>query len=98
MRYKTFFSLTTALLLNGCAVPALISLGLGAASVGVNESTGKTVSDHVVSGASGQDCRIARTFEGNDICQDTIVATSFHVTESKYPASTTAEINARYNK
>ena len=94
MRYKTFL-LLTALLLNGCAVPMFIA---GVASVGVNESTGRTVSDHVVSGATGRDCRIARSFEGLDICQDTTVAPTLSVTESKYQSSSTAEITARYSK
>jgi len=94
VRYKTFL-LLTALLLNGCAVPMFIA---GVASVGVNESTGRTVSDHVVSGATGRDCRIARSFEGQDICQDTTVAPTLSVTESKYQSSSTAEITARYSK
>ena len=82
-------------LLQGCAVPMFIA---GVASVGVNESTGRTVSDHVASGATGRDCRIARTFEGRAICQDSVVVPQLQVTESQYQASSTAEIQARYAK
>ena len=70
----------------------------GVASVGVNESTGRTVSDHVASGASGRDCRVSRSFEGRDICQDSVVVPQLQVTESKFPASSTAEIQARYTR
>ena len=61
------------LLLQGCAVPALISLGVSAASIGVNEATGKTVTDHVVSTVNGQDCKISRSLEHKDMCQDEVV-------------------------
>ena len=90
-----YLAILIVLLLQGCAVPMFIA---GVASVGVNESTGRTVSDHVVSGATGRDCRIARSFEGQDICQDTTVAPTLSVTESKYQSSSTAEITARYSK
>ena len=87
--------LLVVLLLPGCAIPMFIA---GVASVGVNESTGRTVTDHVVSGATGQDCRVLRTFEGRDICQDSVVVPQLQVTESQYQASSTAEIQARYAK
>ena len=45
-------------------------MGVGAASVAVNETTGKTVTDHVVSTVNGQDCRVSRSFDGKDMCQD----------------------------
>ena len=70
----------------------------GVASVGVNESTGRTVSDHVVSGINGKDCKISRSFDGQDMCQDSVTVPPVPVTESKYKASSTAEITARYNK
>jgi hypothetical protein len=87
--------LLVVLLLPGCAIPMFIA---GVASVGVNESTGRTVSDHVASGATGRDCRIARTFEGRDICQDVVITPQLQVTESQYQASSTAEIQARYTR
>lgn len=82
--------------MQGCAVPVLVATGISAASVTVNETTGKTVSDHVVSGINGQDCKISRSFDGQSMCQ--VETPKLQVTESKYKASTTAEINARYNK
>ena len=85
----------SVLFLPGCSVPMFVA---GAASVGVNESTGRTVSDHVVSGATGRDCKIARSFEGQDICQDNAVTPALSVTESRYQSSSTAEITARYSK
>jgi hypothetical protein len=84
------YLLLLILLLPGCAVPMFIA---GVASVGVNESTGKTVSDHVVSGINGKDCRIARSFDGQDMCQEEV---KLQVTKSQYRPSTTADIEARY--
>jgi hypothetical protein len=92
MRYLLLISL----LLSGCAAPVLIMTGVGATSVGVNESTGKTVSDHIVSGINGKDCRISRSFDGKDMCQDEVQPVNVTVTESKYRPSTTADIEARY--
>jgi len=48
----------------------LVSMGIGAASVAVNETTGKTVTDHVVSTVNGQDCKVSRSLEHKDMCQD----------------------------
>lgn len=92
---KLLLLIPVVLLLPGCAIPMFIA---GVASVGVNESTGRTVTDHVVSGASGRDCRVSRSFEGRDICQDSVVVPQLQVTESKFPASSTAEIQARYTR
>jgi hypothetical protein len=48
----------------------IVSIGVGAASVAVNETTGKTVTDHVVSTVNGKDCRVSRSLENKDVCQD----------------------------
>ena len=56
--------------LQGCAVPMIVSMGIGAASVAVNETTGKTVTDHVVSTVNGKDCKMSRKMQGKDVCQD----------------------------
>lgn len=56
--------------LQGCAVPMIVSMGIGAASVAVNETTGKTVTDHVVSTVNGKDCKVSRSLENKDVCQD----------------------------
>jgi len=79
------------MLLPGCAVPMFIA---GVASVGVNESTGKTMSDHVVSTINGKDCKISRSLDGKDMCQDE--AQKIVVTESKYKASSTSDIEGKY--
>lgn len=74
-----YLAILIVLLLQGCAVPMLVSMGIGAASVAVNETTGKTVTDHVVSTVNGQDCRVSRSLEHKDVCQDdtpVVVATS----------------------
>jgi hypothetical protein len=90
MRYLPILVL---FLLPGCAAPLLVATGLSATSLAVNETTGKTVSDHVVSTVKGQDCKIARTFDGQDMCQEEV---KLQVTKSQYRPSTTADIEARY--
>lgn len=89
MKYLLVFAL---LLLPGCAVPVLLVSGT---SIGVNETTGKTITDHVVSGVNGKDCRIARTFRGDDICKEEVA--ELKITESKYKPSSVADIEKRYN-
>ena len=54
-------------MLSGCAAPVM--LGAGIASVAVNETTGKSISDHAVSTVEDQDCRLFRWFKGEKICQ-----------------------------
>jgi uncharacterized lipoprotein YehR (DUF1307 family) len=61
----------TVISLSGCAASAVVSMITGAASVAVNETTGKTTTDHVVSAVNGQDCRVSRMGK-EDICQDKI--------------------------
>jgi hypothetical protein len=68
--------LPVILLLHGCAVPVLVGVGVSAVSVGVNEATGKTVSDHVVSTINQKDCRVSRAVDGKDMCQDEVVDTT----------------------
>ena len=60
-----------SLLLTGCAAPALIA-GAGVASVGVNEATGKTITDHTLSTMENKDCRIARALKNKQVCQTEI--------------------------
>ena len=70
MRY-----LILSLLLTGCAAPALIA-GVGVASVGVNETTGKTITDHTLSTVENKDCRIARALKNEQVCQIEIQSTT----------------------
>jgi uncharacterized lipoprotein YajG len=80
-------------MLPGCAAPLLVATGLSATSLAVNETTGRTVSDHVVSTVKGKDCRIVRSLNGNDMCQEEV---KLQVTESQYRPSRIADIESRY--
>jgi Trk K+ transport system NAD-binding subunit len=46
-----------------------ILLAVGIAGITSVEVTGKSITDHTVSAAKGQDCRISRVFKQGDICQ-----------------------------
>jgi hypothetical protein len=46
-----------------------VILVLGVSSVVSYETTGKGLSDHVISAVKGQDCKIARSMNGEDICE-----------------------------
>jgi hypothetical protein len=75
-------------------MPMVVSMGLGMGSVAVNEATGKTTTDHVVSAVNGKDCRVSRMGK-EDVCQDDIKQTfKFTVTDVK--PSTVAEIESKY--
>lgn len=92
MRYKSSI-LLAAVLLTGCAAPVLVMTGIGAASVGVNETTGKTMSDHVVSTVKDQDCKISRSFEGKNMCQP---ESRIVIVNTGVKPSTVADIEARF--
>ena len=47
----------------------VVLLAASIASIAVTETTGKGVGDHAVSAVKGQDCRSARVFKGEDVCQ-----------------------------
>jgi hypothetical protein len=81
--------------LTGCAVPVMVSLGVGAASVAVNETTGKTVTDHTVSAVNGQDCRVSRIGR-EDVCQDEVPKFQFKVVTTKVTPSSIEEIESKY--
>lgn len=90
-----FLAILAVILLSGCAVPAVISMVTGAASVAVNETTGKTTTDHVVSAVNGRDCRVSRIGK-EDICQDEVPQFKFQVTTTTVTPSSVEEIEARY--
>ena len=79
--------------LSGCAMPIMASIGLGVGSVAVNETTGRTTTDHVVSAVNGKDCRVSRMGR-EDVCQDTVPESRVVTTRTK-PSSVT-ELEARY--
>ena len=83
----------TVILLTGCAMPIMASIGLGVGSVAVNETTGRTTTDHVVSAVNGRDCRVSRMGR-EDVCQDTVPESRVVTTRTK-PSSVT-ELEARY--
>lgn len=95
MQTTKLISLVFPLLLSGCAVPVMVSMITGATSVAVNEATGKTVTDHTVSSVSGQDCRVSRAFNNQEVCQDETVG-KLQVTTTGVAPSTVTEIEARY--
>jgi hypothetical protein len=85
----------TVSLLSGCAVPVMVSIVTGAASVAVNETTGKTVTDHTVSAVNGQDCRVSRMGQ-EDVCQDQVPKFQFRVVTTKVTPSSIEEIESKY--
>ena len=45
------------------------------ASVATTETTGKGIADHAISAAKGKDCKMARGFKGDDVCQPKVSVT-----------------------
>ena len=90
-----FLAILPMVFLSGCAVPVVVSMGIGAASVAVNETTGKTVTDHTVSAVNGKDCRVSRVGK-EDICQDPVSKIQFKVVTTSVTPSTIEEIQAKY--
>ena len=85
----------TVISLSGCAIPVAVSIATGAASVAVNETTGKTTTDHVVSAVNGRDCRVSRMGK-EDICQDEVPKFQFQVTTTSVTPSSVEEIESKY--
>ena len=85
----------TVISLSGCAIPVAVSMITGAASVAVNETTGRTTTDHVVSAVNGQDCRVSRLGKEN-VCQDEVPKFQFKVTTTSVTPSTVEEIEFKY--
>jgi hypothetical protein len=82
-------------LLSGCVTAPLVLTGLGVSSVVVNETTGKGIADHAVSTVTHQDCRLARTFNDQPVCQDPVL-NKIQITTTGTRPSTISEIEARY--
>jgi hypothetical protein len=95
MTMGKFLAILPIVFLSGCAVPVVVSMGVRAASVAVNETTGKTVTDHTVSAVNGKDCRVSRIGK-EDICQDPVPKIQFKVTTTGVKPSTVEEIQAKY--
>jgi hypothetical protein len=83
------------LLLSGCVAAPLVITGVGAASVAVNETTGRGIADHAVSTVRDQDCRLARALKDQEVCQDPAIV-KLQVTTTGVKPSTIEEIENRY--
>jgi hypothetical protein len=65
-------------------------------SVAVNETTGKTLTDHTVSVVNGgKDCRVSRLGK-EDICQDEVPKFQFKVVTTSVTPSSIEEIESKY--
>jgi len=83
-------------LLSGCVAAPLVITGVGMGSVAVNETTGKTATDHVVSAVNGgRDCRVSRMGK-EDVCQDEYPQFKFKVVTTSVVPSSIEEIESKY--
>lgn len=78
----------------GCATP-LILTGVSVGSVAINETTGRTVTDHAVSAVNNQDCRMVRAFKSEEICQ-TDRTSQLKIIGTGVTPSTIQEIESKY--
>ncbi len=85
----------TVIPLSGCAAPFLLT-GLGLGGVAVNETTGKSITDHTVSAVNDQDCRVSRMFKDQEVCRDVVPQFQFRVTTTTVAPSTVEEIESKY--
>lgn len=94
MQTTKLISLIISFALSGCAAPLLLT-GLGVGSVAINETTGKTTTDHVVSAVNGKDCRVRRIGK-EDICQEERPEFKFTVVTTGVKPSSIEEIESKY--
>jgi hypothetical protein len=91
-----FLAILPMVFLSGCAVPVMVSMGVGVASVAVNETTGKTVTDHTVSAVNnGKDCKVSRMLTDQNVCQDPNII-KLQVTTTSVKPSSIEEIESKY--
>ena len=93
MQTTKLIFLIVPIILSGCVAAPLVITGVGAASVVVNETTGKTLTDQTVSAINGQDCKVIRAFKDQNVCQPNSITT---VTTTGVKPSSIAELEARY--
>jgi hypothetical protein len=84
----------TVISLSGCAAPILLT-SIGVGSVAVNETTGKTTSDHIVSAVDGRDCRLSRMGK-EDVCQDEVPQFKFKIVTTTVTPSSVEDIESKY--
>jgi len=85
----------TVISLSGCVAAPLVITGVGVASVASNETTGKSITDHAVSTVRDQDCKIARVWNDQPVCQDPTL-NKLQITNTATRPSSVAEIQLRY--
>lgn len=56
--------------LTGCALPLAVTLASSIVQIAITASTGKGVTDHILSAATMQDCVLFRVVQGEDVCID----------------------------
>lgn len=66
---RGLFLATLALPLAGCVLPPAVGIASMAIDAGSFAATGKTATDHAISGIAGQDCRVLGILEGR-ICKE----------------------------
>lgn len=92
-----FLAILPVVLLSGCAIPVAVSVGVGAASLAVNETTGKSITDHTVSAVNGgKDCRVSRVLADQEVCKEQMPEFKIIVTTTSVAPSTIEEIQAKY--
>ena len=94
-KFLMYKILLVSFLLSGCVAAPLVLTGVGAASVAVNETTGKTLTDHTVSAVNGRDCRVSRLGK-EDVCQDEYPQFKFRVVTTNVTPSSIEEIESKY--
>ena len=95
MQTTKLIALVIPFVLSGCAAP-LVLTGLGLGGVAVNETTGKSITDHTVSAVNSQDCRVARMFKNQAVCQDEKSQLQFRVITTNITPSSIEEIESKY--
>lgn len=70
---RAFVAAILMLSLSGC----LISVPVTVAKLAIDSvsyvATGKSTTDHAISGLSGQDCALHRVIAGNDVCKERVI-------------------------
>ena len=96
MQTTKLIFLVIPMLLSGCATAPLVLTGVGAASLAVNETTGKSITDHTVSAVNGgKDCKVSRMLADQNVCQDPNIV-KLQVTTTSTKSSSVEEIQSKY--
>jgi hypothetical protein len=88
--------LAVPILLSGCVAAPLVLTGISVGSVAVNETTGKSITDHTVSAVNnGKDCKVSRLLTEQNVCQDPPIV-KLQITTTSVKPSTIEEIESKY--